>query len=97
MKKHPVEDGPLGMTRAVDSWHAGCPKTSYILWKEFLIMTDNLRILNYLRSVPMKFISAHFDQIMLLPPDITEKIPKGHKKIYALDNPRCYKSKLGTK
>jgi hypothetical protein len=21
MKKHPVEDGPLGMTRAVDSWH----------------------------------------------------------------------------
>jgi transposase len=27
----------------------------------------------------MKFISAHFDQIMLLPPDITEKIPKGHK------------------
>jgi transposase len=27
----------------------------------------------------MKFISAHFDQLMLLPPDITEKIPKGHK------------------
>jgi len=27
----------------------------------------------------MKFISAHFDQLMLLPPDITEKIPEGHK------------------
>jgi hypothetical protein len=27
----------------------------------------------------MKFISAHFDQLMLLPPDITEKIPAGHK------------------
>jgi len=27
----------------------------------------------------MKFISAHFDQLILLPPDITEKIPKGHK------------------
>lgn len=31
------------------------------------------------RSVLMKFISAHFDQLMLLPPDITEKIPEGHK------------------
>jgi len=35
--------------------------------------------MNDLRSVPMKFISAHFDQLMLLPPDITEKIPEGHK------------------
>jgi transposase len=47
--------------------------------KEFLKTEDNLSILNYLRSVPMKFISAHFDQLMLLPPDITEKIPAGHK------------------
>jgi transposase len=27
----------------------------------------------------MKFISAHFGQLMLLPPDITEIIPKAHK------------------